>query len=279
MPPIRVSELLPEVSTRLITLLKSLDGDDWHRPTSSSKRNVKDVVAHLLDGTLRRLSFQRDGYLAPNAGPASDESLLDYLNRLNAEWDIAARRLSPSVLIEFLEVSEPQLATLFASLDPEGDAIFPVAWTGEDRSQNWMDVAREYTEKWHHTQQIFVATNRPSTIEEPRLFHPCLDAFMRALPFNFRDVEAPNGTTVQVAIRGPAGGDWHLVRDDGMWRQGPDPPSTQPTATFAIDQLSAWQLFTKRQDRAAALVTFPDIETSGDEPLALHVLDMVAMMV
>ena len=37
-----------------------------------------------------------------------------------------------------------------------------------------MDMARDYTEKWHHTQQIFDATKRPSTIMSRRLGHVIL---------------------------------------------------------------------------------------------------------
>src|SRR5690606_22876281 len=151
--------------------------------------------------------------------PRAGETLLSFLNRLNDEWETASRRLSPQVLIRLLEWAEPQLAELFESLDPSAPAIFPVAWAGEDQSQNWMDLAREYTEKWHHTQQIFEATGRPSTITERRLFQPCLDTFLRALPFTFRHVDAPPGSVVSVQILGDAGGEWFVVRTDHNWVQ------------------------------------------------------------
>jgi hypothetical protein len=116
------------------------------------------------------------------------------------------------VLVDLIEWADAQLADLFGSLDPHGPALFPVAWAGEERSVNWMDVARDYTEKWHHTQQIFDATQRPSTILNRRLGHPCLDTFMRALPFTFRGVEAERGSVVTVAVTGEAGGNWHVER-------------------------------------------------------------------
>jgi hypothetical protein len=149
MPPIRVAGFFPAISLRLVELLRSLSGDEWHLPTSSSQRNVKDIASHLLDGSLRRLSFQRDRYapVHPRSGPQSGESLLDFLTRLNLEWEAATRRLSPPVLIELIEWADAQLARLFQSLDPEAPAPFPVAWTGDQSSPNWMDIAREYTEK------------------------------------------------------------------------------------------------------------------------------------
>ena len=62
MPPILVADLFPEVSGRLVELLRSLSLEEWHLPTVSSRRTVKDIASHLLDGSFRRLSMQRDGY-------------------------------------------------------------------------------------------------------------------------------------------------------------------------------------------------------------------------
>ena len=49
LPPILVAELFREINAHLDALLRSLSPEDWHRPTSSSERTVKDVAAHLLD--------------------------------------------------------------------------------------------------------------------------------------------------------------------------------------------------------------------------------------
>ena len=214
MPPILVADLFPEITRRLVELLRSLTPDEWHLPTVSSKRTVKDIASHLLDGSLRRLSMQRDGYRSVDESSQlrAGEPIMDFLNRLNREWEIGTRRLSPKVLIDLIEWADAQLAVLFKSLDPLGPAIFPVGWMGEDRSENWIDVARDFTEKWHHTQQIFDATSRPSTIMDRRLGQPCLDIFMRALPFTYRNVQAGVGSLVTVTVGGDAGGSWHVER-------------------------------------------------------------------
>jgi hypothetical protein len=53
---------------------------------------VKDIAAHLLDSSLRRLSLGRDGArLVPVPEPAGYAERVAYLNRLNAEWITAAR--------------------------------------------------------------------------------------------------------------------------------------------------------------------------------------------
>src|ERR1051325_2201296 len=134
MPPILVADLFPEVTNRLVELLRSLSPDEWHLVTVSSRRTVKDIASHLLDGSLRRLSMQRDCYRPADgrSQPRADEPLMDFLNRLNDEWETGARRLSPKVLVDLIEWADVQLAELFQSLDPRGPAIFPVAWAGEE---------------------------------------------------------------------------------------------------------------------------------------------------
>jgi Mycothiol maleylpyruvate isomerase N-terminal domain len=58
--PILVSRLFPELLAELLTLLRGLRGPDWYQPTAARAWCAKDVVAHLLDGDIRRLSVQRD---------------------------------------------------------------------------------------------------------------------------------------------------------------------------------------------------------------------------
>lgn len=115
--PILTAHLFPEISSRLIALLNELSADEWNLPTLSSERRVKDIASHLLDGSLRRLSIQRDNYQPPagRGQPNAGESLLEFLNRLNAEWEVATRRLSPPVLIDLLERTDPQVAEIFAA--------------------------------------------------------------------------------------------------------------------------------------------------------------------
>jgi hypothetical protein len=82
MPPILVADLFPEVTSRLLELLRSLTPDEWQLPTVSSRRTVKDIASHLLDGSLRRLSMQRDGYRPNDArsAPREGEPLVGFLN-------------------------------------------------------------------------------------------------------------------------------------------------------------------------------------------------------
>src|SRR4051794_28093756 len=76
--PIHTIDLFDEVGGHLVALLKTLSLEDWHRPTTSSAWQVKDVAAHLLDTNLRRLSLHRDGYASPHLRPDAD-GLLPFL--------------------------------------------------------------------------------------------------------------------------------------------------------------------------------------------------------
>jgi uncharacterized protein (TIGR03083 family) len=168
--PILVSGLFRELDGHLLDLLRSLSPMDWHRPTVCSLWCVKDIASHLLDGNIRRLSIQRDGYSPPDAptGFNSHEDLLGYLNGLNADWTKATHRLSPRVLIRLLEVTGEEVTELFEASDPFGPATFPVGWAGEAESPMWFDIARESTERWHHQRQIADAVGRPTPIDERR---------------------------------------------------------------------------------------------------------------
>ena len=72
--PLLVGHLFRELHGHLLELLRSLSAQDWHRPTVCSAWCVKDIASHLLDGDLRRLSIQRDGYLPPTPRPSSNRT-------------------------------------------------------------------------------------------------------------------------------------------------------------------------------------------------------------
>jgi uncharacterized protein (TIGR03083 family) len=258
----------------LVGLLRGLRHDDWERPTVCALWSVKDIAAHLLDDDLRRISFHRDAHHPPNAPTIeSYASLIAYINRMNGEWVEAARRLSPRVLVDLLEVTGPWVEELFRSIDPDAPAHWPVAWAGEERSAHWFDVGRDYTERWLHQQQIRDAVGA-APLTDREWLHPVLDMFVRALPYTYRDTPAPEGATVHVGIEGPAGGDWTLRREDSRWRlyTGTEP---SPTAAVALPDDTAWRLFTKgvRPEVAATRARF-----TGDQQLGSVMLRALGIM-
>lgn len=169
---------------------------------------VKDIVAHLLDGNVRRLSFQRDKIPLPPPPWQVElyQDLVAFLNQLNAEWVKAAQRISPQLLVEFLDITGAQVSRFFKTLDPFAPAMFSVAWAGQEKSPNWFDLAREYTERWHHQQQIRDAVGAPGLTARQWLY-PVLDTFMRGLPHAYRASGNRNGTKIGFMINGEAGGE------------------------------------------------------------------------
>jgi uncharacterized protein (TIGR03083 family) len=270
--PILTAHLFPKLDGMLLELLRSLTHEDWEKQTVSPKWKVKEVEAHLLDTPLRGLSMGRDGYLPPAPKIDSPAALAAYIDRLNAEGVAVYRRLSPAVLISLMETACKQLAEYHAARDPYAMAPYGVSWAGEEKSANWFDTAREYTERWHHQQQIRLV-NRPGILTR-EFYYPVLDCFMRALPFTYRQVSATPGTAIRITVSGECGGAWNLFREGESWVLTEDQRS-QSAAEIIIPQEIAWRIFTKGIDRASAL---SQVKTSGDAPLALHVLSMVSII-
>jgi uncharacterized protein (TIGR03083 family) len=271
---IEVVELFPELDAQLIPLLRGLSEEDWARPAVGAW-TVKDVAAHLLDTAIRRLAFDRDRLpLVPPDEPIEGYGdLVAFLNDLNHVWVRAMRRMSPRLLTDFLEKTGAELSEHLAGLDPSSPALFSVAWAGEETSESWFDVAREYTERWHHQQQIREAVGAPG-LTSRRLMHPVLDAFLRGLPHAYRSVEAEEGAAVAVEITGEAGGEWALVREGGRWRLYEGTPEG-PKARVRMNQDTAWRRMTKgiTQEQAAERS-----EVTGDRRLGEPVFGMLSVM-
>ncbi len=203
----------------------------------------------------------------------SPQDVVALVNRLNGEGVTVYRRLSPTVLIDLLKVACEQSARFHESLDPFATAAFPVSWAGEEESLNWFDTARELTERWHHQQQIRVATNRPG-IMTPELYHPVLDCFVRGLPFLYRDVDAPAGTAILVEISGPCGGKWLVSRESDGWALVKS-AAGDFTSSVTLPEDLAWRLFTRGIDRRSARA---QVEISGDPDLGERVLHLTAIV-
>jgi hypothetical protein len=72
----------------------------------------------------------------------------------------AARRISPALLIELLDVAGRRFEEYVGTLDLDA-AGGPVQWaTGSQPAPVWLDVAREYMERYVHQDQIRSATGR-----------------------------------------------------------------------------------------------------------------------
>jgi uncharacterized protein (TIGR03083 family) len=269
--PILTAHLFPEIESRLLELLRGLDAADWELPTLAPAWTVKDVAGHLLDTSVRKISACRDGWT--RLGPSAGEDLAAFINRINREGVEFLRRVSPRLLVVLIESTSPEYVRYHQALDPFAEAAFSVSWAGETRSLNWFDTAREYTERWHHQQQIRRAVGKPG-IETPELYRPVLDTFMRALPFGYRALQRPVGTVAHFSVSGKSGGSWFLHRNPVGWQLVARPPGELTSETI-IPQEVAWRLFTRGIARDEARQR---IRVSGDEELGLHVLGTLAIV-
>jgi uncharacterized protein (TIGR03083 family) len=271
--PIFTAHLFSKIEGMLIELLRSLEPDDWEVQTIAGEWKVKDVAAHLLDTQLRNLSICRDGYapIRPNIGSPAD--LAAFINRLNQEGVSIYRRLSPKVLISIMELASKQTSEYQKSLDPFAPAPFGVSWAGEEKSANWFNTAREFTERWHHQQQIRLAVDKPGIMTR-EFYYPVLDCFMRALPFTYRAMPCEPGALVQFNISGECGGSWYLYRNGESWTLIASPAGEKVSET-TIPQEIAWRIFTKGIAREAAEA---QVQVAGVTEIGLHILGMVSIV-
>ncbi|MDR3574353.1 MAG: maleylpyruvate isomerase N-terminal domain-containing protein [Anaerolineaceae bacterium] len=269
--PVIAAALFPEILAELIALLKTLSTNDWQKPTACANWSVKDVALHLLGGEIGNLSRRRDGNI-PSASINDWNELVTFINEANQNWISAANFISTRLIIDLLELVGSQMSDYFQELDPFSMGC-AVSWAGPDPAPVWLDIAREYTERWHHQQHIRDAVGKPG-LKQPKYFSPVLETFMQALPRTYREIDLEDGTTVTVTVTGQSGGRWSIVRMAAAWQLYSGAPS-EPTTEIIIDQETAWRLFTKgiSQNQAQGQMTI-----RGDQGLGRKVFEMVSII-
>jgi Mycothiol maleylpyruvate isomerase N-terminal domain len=271
--PCFTAHLFRPLHRELVTLLRGLSADDWHRQTVAPRWKVRDVAAHMLDVDLRRIAVGRDGHLPPmDRPPANEREIVELVNALNAGGVSFGARLSPRLIADLLEVTGMWVADLMEALPPHGRAVFGVSWAGERESEHWMDIGREYTERWHHQMQIRDACSRPLALLEPRWMTPLLDISVRALPHAYRDVAAERGAALTLRVEGLTSGAWTLTREDGGWQISVG-AAKESRATVRVAADAAWRmLYNAPFDREA-------VRIEGDAALAAPLLNTRSVIV
>jgi len=270
--PILIADCIPALDQKLVELLETLSPEDWKKQTIAPKWKVEDVVLHLLDGNIRILSIHRDGYFGVPPGTINSyDDLLAYLNQLNADWIKAAKRMSPKLVIELFKQTNKEIADYLTTIDPFAPALFSVAWAGEETSANWFHWAREYTERWHHQQQIRLAAGKEKELYKREWYHPHLETSMRALAYHYRNFTGKKDEVLSFEITGEAGGIWYLYNDGNKWIQAENLTVTENLIT--IEGEIAWRLFTKgiRKEETS-------IKIQGNKQAGEHLLSMLAVM-
>ncbi|MBN1669250.1 MAG: maleylpyruvate isomerase family mycothiol-dependent enzyme [Anaerolineales bacterium] len=271
--PILITHLFPEILSALLELLDNLRAPDWQAPTICDGWTVKDIALHLLAVEISNLSRKRDGHsLQPPQPLRTAADLLAFINELNDSWMQAARRISAPLLIDLLHFTGQQTNEYFASLDPFtlGE---PVSWVGPEPAPVWLDLAREYTERWHHQQHIRDAVGQPG-LKTPHYLEPVLDTFARAMPHTYRQVAAPVGTSITLTLTGPGGGRWTVQQEGAGWQLYSGAPDN-PAAEVLMAGDDAWRLFTGGLE---PFELHERVEIRGNAQLGAQVLEMVSII-
>jgi hypothetical protein len=151
-----------------------------------------------------------------------------------------------------------------------GDAV---SWAGPDPAPVWLDIARGYTERWMHQQQIRDAVNKPG-LRERRFFHPVLDIFVRAQPHTYRDIPVINVIALKFVVFGGAGDEWYQVGEANRWSLYND-VSFQPVAVVTMDEETCWQLLSKGLNKKEARQR---TTIEGDQKLGEKLLETVSII-
>jgi uncharacterized protein (TIGR03083 family) len=273
--PIIVVDLFPQERKQLVELFSHLEAEDWEKPTICSGWTVKDIGLHLLGDDIGYLSRARDHFSNPffrNKDLQRWESLVANINEANELWVKATARISPRVLCDLLALTGHQFYEYVRSLDPMATGGV-VSWAGPGPAPMWLDLAREYTERWLHQQQIRDAVKQPG-LKERRFFHPVLDTFVWALPQTYRDVPVTEITVIELVVTGEAGDTWYLVGEANRWSLSKR-VERQPITVVTMDQETCWRVFTKgmSKEQAKAKATI-----EGDQKLGEKLLGTVSII-
>jgi hypothetical protein len=162
--PILVADRFPPLLDALIDLLSGLSSGEWQLPVHTGEWTIKDLAQHLLGDEINILSGKRDGYIEILAPVDSWVDLVDLINFRNGQWVQATRRISPGLICELLRMTGEQVNAYYRYVDLYAIGG-PVSWAGPEPAPVWLDVAREYTERWHHQQHLRDAAGQPGLME------------------------------------------------------------------------------------------------------------------
>ena len=252
---------------RLLSLLASLHDAQWAASTAAPQWSVKDIALHLLDVDLSWLAHDRDhdkSGIIPV--PSGHEEFVDGLAQRNQRWVDGSRALSPRLITDLLHWSGEQLDAYLATVDLARPSS--VYWAGD--VPLWFDLAREFTERWVHYQQIREAA-RPAGggDDNDEYLSLVLRAFIWGFPHQYR-APAPAGTTIALDI--PGIGTWTLASSASGWTLD-EGLATAPAAGLRMTGDAAWRLLT------GASYDARQVQASGDPALAEPLLRVRGIIV
>jgi uncharacterized protein (TIGR03083 family) len=266
-----IAHLLGPERARLLQLLRGLPEEAWTLPTPCPGWDVHSLAAHLLGDDLGRLGRSRDGWV--DTGPPDGEGMVPFIDRLNADWVTAARRLSPVLLVELLTWSGAQISAYWSTVDLSALGE-PVTWAGPDPAPVWLDAARDLSEYWVHRRQLSAAVGRAPEVDH-HVDRVVLQTLLHALPHRLAQAAPDASGAVAITLTGTGAASWHARREQGRWTLQPGDSSEQ-VAWVELDGDLAWRRWTRG---ASAAEVRHGTRWGGDPALVDVVLDLVSAIV
>jgi len=148
----------------------------------------------------------------------------------------------------------------------------PVSWAGPAAAPVWLDVAREFTERWHHQQHIRDAAGKLGALE-PYFLAPAAGGSICLRPAADLPGYPCPGLQRHYA-RGHGAVWWSVDRQEGSWQLYLCRPP-HPEAEVILPEDAAWRLFTKGISRETAK---NQARFAGDPSLGRQMLEVVSII-
>lgn len=193
---------------------------------------------HLLDDDLGLLSRNRDGDSTGLLDAADHETFVRALAAKNQRRIDGAQTLSHRAIIDLLDWAGSEVDAYYSTVALTGYGH--VSWASDEPVPIWLDMAREFTERWVHQMQIREAVGRVERYAAAYL-PTVLRTFVWAIPHQYR-VAADRGVRVQIDLG--SGGVWHLVCNGKLDWSLNEGPAVSPEAHATIGDDCGWRMFT-----------------------------------
>jgi uncharacterized protein (TIGR03083 family) len=269
-----VRQVMEQERTEFARLLRELTPEEAATPTICEGWSVRDLAVHLLGDDFSFLSRNRDADRNSTLDSMPDwDSFIKELDAHNERWVRAGGFLSLRLVAELLETTGAMMSELLEGMDLSAPGEI-VSWAGPDPAPWWLIAGREFTERWVHHQQIRDALDRPG-LNGPSFVGPILATAMHGVPRAYRDVDAPEDTTVALDITGRAGFSWAVRRDAEGWRLY-EGLTREAGTRLAMDQDTAWRFLMGMMTTSEAR---PKVKIEGEAANAEPFFDAVSAIV
>jgi len=263
----RLVEVWHQVAEEAVTLLRSLEPEEWELPTDLPGWTVRSVASHLA-----HLESELAGNPQEQVDVAEAPHVRGLMGQFTEAGCLVRREWPAEKVVEELETS---VAARYAALvaDPPTDGSAPGPGFAGAIGWSWRTLlSNRPLDLWMHEQDIRRATGRPGGLSSPAAAHVA-DVFGGGLPFVLgKKVGAPVGTTVVLEVTGQHARTLAAtVGEDGRGAALDAPPET-PDARVVL-AFEDWIVLAGGRRAPSEVVA----RTEGDQELGHRLLESLAV--